>query len=60
MSFEALGYTVVGIYDGGEVNTTYHSKIDVPSTINLKFLETGISDSYMRPTRTHLSVFQTI
>jgi hypothetical protein len=38
MPFEALGYVVVGIYDGGQVSTTYHSKTDVPSTLNMEYI----------------------
>jgi len=37
MPFEAQGYVVVGIYDGGEKNTSYHSKTDIPSTVNLEY-----------------------
>jgi hypothetical protein len=37
MPFEALGYVVVGVYDGGEGNPTYHSKTDVGSTINFEY-----------------------
>ena len=38
MPFEALGYVVVGIYDGGQVSTTYHSKTDVASTLDMKYI----------------------
>jgi Zn-dependent M28 family amino/carboxypeptidase len=38
MPFEALGYTVVGVYDEGEESSTYHSKNDLPSTLNIEFI----------------------
>ena len=38
MPFEALGYVVVGIYDGGQVSTTYHAKTDVASTLDMKYI----------------------
>jgi hypothetical protein len=37
MPFEALGYVVAGVYDGGEANNTYHSKSDASSTINFGY-----------------------
>ncbi len=37
MPFEAQGYVVVGIYDGGESNPSYHSKTDILSTINFEY-----------------------
>jgi Zn-dependent M28 family amino/carboxypeptidase len=37
MPFEAYGYVVAGIYDGGEENPSYHSKTDIPSTINFEY-----------------------
>lgn len=36
--FEARGNVVVGIYDGGESNCTYHTKNDIPSTINYDYI----------------------
>jgi Zn-dependent M28 family amino/carboxypeptidase len=38
MPFEALGYTVVGVYDGGEESPTYHSKNDLPSSLNIGYI----------------------
>jgi Peptidase family M28 len=37
--FEALGYTVIGVHDGGaEQNPNYHSTSDTPDTLDLKYL----------------------
>lgn len=38
MPFEALGYVVVGLYDGGQIYDTYHSKNDVPALLNMDFI----------------------
>jgi Zn-dependent M28 family amino/carboxypeptidase len=37
--FEAFGYTVIGVHDGGvEQNPNYHSTSDTPDTLDLKYL----------------------
>ena len=40
MPFEALGYVVAGLYDGGAVNqnTHYHSSTDIPSAVNMDYI----------------------
>jgi len=38
MPFEALGYVVTGLYDDGQISTTYHSKNDVVSTLNIDYI----------------------
>jgi hypothetical protein len=38
MPFEALGYVVTGLYDEGQLNSTYHSKDDVASTLNIDYI----------------------
>jgi peptidase M28-like protein len=38
MLFEALGYVVTGLYDEGQISTTYHSKNDVVSTLNIDYI----------------------
>jgi len=38
MPFEALGYVVIGVYDGGQSNLHYHSKLDKPGQIKIKYL----------------------
>jgi Zn-dependent M28 family amino/carboxypeptidase len=37
MPFEALGYVVAGLYDGGEINHTHHSKADTPATVDMTY-----------------------
>ena len=37
--FEAFGYTVIGVHDGGvEQNPDYHSTSDIPDSLDLKYL----------------------
>jgi hypothetical protein len=37
--FEAFGYTVIGVHDGGvEQNPNYHSTYDIPDSLDLKYL----------------------
>jgi Peptidase family M28 len=37
--FEAFGYTVVGVHDGGsELNPNYHSSSDTPDTLDIEYL----------------------
>jgi Peptidase family M28 len=37
--FEAFGYTVIGVHDGGvEQNPNYHSTSDIPDSLDLKYL----------------------
>jgi hypothetical protein len=40
MPFEALGYVVAGLYDGGAIdqNTHYHSSTDIPSAVNMDYV----------------------
>lgn len=38
MPFEAYGYVVAGLYDRGESNPGHHSKEDISSTINFKYV----------------------
>jgi hypothetical protein len=38
MPFEALGYIVTGLYDQGQTSTTYHSKKDTVSTLNIDYI----------------------
>jgi putative aminopeptidase FrvX len=38
MPFEALGHVVLGVYDDGQNDPTYHSKLDVPSTLNMDYI----------------------
>jgi len=38
MPFEALGYVVAGLYDGGDAGSSYHSKSDIPSSLNIGYI----------------------
>ena len=38
MPFEALGYVVAGVYDGGETDIRHHSNNDLPSALNMDYL----------------------
>jgi Peptidase family M28 len=38
MPFEALGYVVSGLYDGGELHPSYHSKNDIVSNLNIGYI----------------------
>lgn len=38
MPFEALDYIVTGLYDGGQLNSSYHSKNDITSTLNIDYI----------------------
>jgi Zn-dependent M28 family amino/carboxypeptidase len=38
MPFEALGYVVSGLYDGGELHPSYHSKNDNMSNLNMGYI----------------------
>jgi hypothetical protein len=38
MPFEAEGYVVAGVYDGGQVHDTYHSKNDLACVVTFEYL----------------------
>jgi aminopeptidase YwaD len=38
MPFEALGYVVAGLYDGGQFNRYYHTQQDEPSKLNIDYI----------------------
>jgi Zn-dependent M28 family amino/carboxypeptidase len=38
MPFEELGYVVAGLFDGGNTHSSYHSKNDIPSNLNMGYI----------------------
>jgi len=38
MPFEALGYVVAGLYDGSDADSSYHSKNDIPSNLDIGYI----------------------